>query len=331
MANASSTFRSILVPLDGSPFAEQALPLAARIAERTGGKLRLALVHELPSAPVDLLAARMYAAMELGTRRAERAYLRRIQARLREGGTRLSSAVTMTGKPGPTLSQYVHELGMDLVVMATHGRGGVRRAWLGSVADHLIRALNVPVLLVRPHEGERAVKPSVEPTEILVPLDGSPLAEEAIPIAVLLARGLGLEISLLQVVVPVLLSSDPILANPYDEDLTAGVRDQAQDYVRDLAERLRSQGVRASGTAAIGWYPTDTILSLARPERVAMVVIATHGRGGVRRLALGSVADKVVRGAEVPVLVYRPEARSKTKKAEGRKASRGRARAKTGR
>ena len=92
----------------------------------------------------------------LATRKAERAYLRRIQAKLREGGIRLSSAVTLTGDPGPALAQYAGEMAIDLVVMATHGRGGIRRAWLGSVADHLIRHLEVPVLLVRPTEGAAA-------------------------------------------------------------------------------------------------------------------------------------------------------------------------------
>ena len=98
-------------------------------------------------------------------------------------------------------------------------------------------------------------------------------------------------------------------------------RSQAQDYLDGIIERLQVQGLRASGVAVIGWSATESILDLAHPERVAMVVIATHGRGGLRRLALGSVADKVVRGADVPVLVYRPS---------GRRAQKGRSAPKTG-
>lgn len=333
MPNLSRNWRSILVPLDGSPFAEHALPLATRIAERTGGKLRLVLVHELAPMPIDPFATKVYAGMELAARRSERAYLRRIQARLRERGTRLSSAVTLTGAPGPALSQYVQELGVDLVVMATHGRGGVRRAWLGSVADQLIRTLHVPVLLVRPSEGEQNAQRSPAANQILVPLDGSALAEEAIPAAVVLARALKLEISLVRVVPPVLLSSDSMLPFPstYDEELSATCREQAQDYARDLAERLRDQGLRATGTATLGWYAADAILGLAGPEHVAMVVIATRGRGGLRRLALGSVADKIVRGAEVPVLVYRPGERRAKKRPAARGTSRGRAGVNAGR
>jgi nucleotide-binding universal stress UspA family protein len=120
---------------------------------------------------------------------------------------------------------------------------------------------------------------------------------------------------LLQVVRPVLPSPDLTLPVPsaYDEELTAMCRTQAQDYLDDVVERMRAQGLRATGVAVVGWNTVDSILDVARPERVALVVLATHGRGGLRRFALGSVADKLVRGADVPVLVYRPAGRGKTK------------------
>ena len=321
MVRDPSPFRSILVPLDGSPLAEQAVPLAASIAQRGGGKLRLILVHELPPAPVDPVAAKLFISIELASRKSERGYLRGIQARLREGGTRLSSAVTLTGKAGPELAQYVRELGIDLVVMATHGRGGIRRAWLGSVADHLIRTLEVPVLLVRPREGEPGPDRLPGMGQILVPLDGSPLAEQALDAAAALAHIWDAEVTLLQVVRPVLLSVDPALPLPsaYDEELTASCRQQAQDYLDDIVEQMHGQGLRATGVAVVGWNAADTILDVARPERVAVVALATHGRGGLRRLVLGSVADKLVRGADVPVLVYHPTGRRKTKRQSARR------------
>ena len=189
----ASSFQTILVPLDGSPLAEQALPLARRIAEPAGSKLRLALVHQIPTAPLDPGAARRFTSVELSTRKSERAYLRSLQAKLRQEGVRLASAVTLSGSVGPALAQYVQELGIDLVVMATHGRGGVRRAWLGSVADRLIRQLQVPVLLVRPAEDGFATTSGSAPNQILVPLDGSPLAEEVLGPAADLARLWGSE------------------------------------------------------------------------------------------------------------------------------------------
>jgi nucleotide-binding universal stress UspA family protein len=318
MAESSPSFRSILVPLDGSQLAEQALPLAVRIAQAAGSKLRLVLVHRLPPAPLDPASAKLFTSIDLATRKSERAYLRRVQARLREEGVRLSSAVTLTGPVGPALDTYVRELGMDLVVMATHGRGGIRRAWLGSVADHLIRHLEVPVLLVRPEDGRPAEPGKAD--RILVPLDGSPLAEEALEAAVRLARAWDAEVCLLQIVAPVLLSVDPALPIPsaYEEELTGMSRQQAQAYLDRTAGRLREQGLRASGTAVIGWNAADAILDTARPDQVAMAVLATHGRGGVRRLTLGSVADKLVRGAMVPVLVYRPAGRGRKRPSAAR-------------
>jgi nucleotide-binding universal stress UspA family protein len=328
MPRDHSPFRSILVPLDGSPLAEQALPLASHIARRAGSKLRLVLAHQLPPAPLDPLAAKLFTSIELATRKSERAYLRGIQAKLREGGIRLSSAVTLTGKAGSELEQYVRELGIDLVVMATHGRGGIRRAWLGSVADHLIRTLEVPVLLVRPQEGKPALD-RLGVGQILVPLDGSPLAEEVLDAAMALARIWDAEVTLLQVVQPVLPSADPALPRPsvYDEGLTASCRQQAEDYLDDLVEQIHGQGLRATGVAIVAWNPADAILDVARPERVAVVALATHGRGGLRRLILGSVADKLVRGAEVPVLVYHPTGRRRAKRqAANRGAAPGRVR-----
>ena len=306
MSQASS-FRTILVPLDGSPLAEQALPLARRIAERAGSKLRLVLVHQIPTAPLDPGAARLFTGMEMATRKWERSYLRSLQTKLRQEGVRLASAVTLSGPVGPALARYVQELGIDLVVMATHGRGGVRRAWLGSVADHLVRQLQVPLLLVRPAEGAATASVATA-TQILVPLDGSPLAEGVLGPATDLAHLWGAELTLLRVVHPVVFYGDELLGwpAPYDKELTAHLRSQAEDYVRDIAERLRRDGLRASGVAVVGWGAADAILTTAGPEQVAAIAIATHGRGGVQRLALGSVADKLIRAAEVPVLVYRP-------------------------
>jgi len=308
MSNTSPLFRTTLVPLDGSPLAEEALPLALRIAQRSGGKIRLALVHEPPAIPYDAPNARLVTSAEQAVEQAEREYLRKLEARLRGGGTDVSTVGPLVGEIGPVLAEQVLELGIDLVVMATHGRGGVQRAWLGSVADYLIRHVDVPVLLVRPGEGIAPASVASAASEILVPVDGSPLAEEALEPAAELARLWNLKLNLVRVLHPVMMVTEPALPVPstYDEELTAACRSQAQDYVDDLVDALRADGHRASGTAVIGWNPIGTILELARSERVAIIALATHGRGGLRRLALGSVADKLVRASTMPVLVYRP-------------------------
>lgn len=319
MTSNPRQFRSILVPLDGSALAEQALPIAVAIAERARSKIKLVLVHP----PLLLMEpGPAYTKLELAMQKADREYLRSLVGRLRERLGRALSSAVLEGPVAPTLARYVRELGTDLLVMTTHGRGGLQRAWLGSVADQLIRTSEVPILIIRPREG---VGPEsfMGLTEVLVPLDGSPLAEAVLEPAAALARLWDSEISLVQVVRPVVLTSDPPLPFPigYSDQVTAIRRESAQDYIRDVAERLRESGVKASGVAVIGGGTADTLLDLARPERVSLLAVATHGRGGLRRLVLGSVADKLVRAAEVPVLVVRPTGRRSGRTSEAGRVS----------
>jgi nucleotide-binding universal stress UspA family protein len=305
--SSPGSFQSILVPLDGSPLAEQAIPVALAIAERAGSKVRLVLVHQELSPLLLMESAKVYATNLLAIQASESDYLEALTGRLRKRLGRALSSAVIEGPVASTLAEYIRDIGADLVVMTTHGRGGIRRAWLGSVTDQLIRTLQVPVLAVRAREGA-AVTERVSVPEILVPLDGSPLAEAVLEPAAALARLWGAKVSLVQIVQPVLPATDPALPFPsgYDEQLTAIRRDLAQDYLRDMAEGLREQGIEATGVAVLGGATADTLLDLARSERVGLVALATHGRGGVRRLALGSVADKLVRAADMPVLVVRP-------------------------
>jgi nucleotide-binding universal stress UspA family protein len=315
-------FRSIIVPLDGSQPAEQALPLAVAIAERARSKLKLVLVHHHPAIPLEPGAG--YTKIELAIQKADREYLRSVAARLRPRLGRALSSAVLQGPVAPTIASYIRELGTDLVVMTTHGRGGIRRAWLGSVADQLIRTSDAPILIIRPGDGAAAQR-SVALADILIPLDGSPIAEAVLEPAAALARLWDAEISLVQVVRPIVLTSDPPLPFPtgYSDQVTAMRRESAQDYIRDVADRLRESGVKASGVAVIGGGIADTLLDLAQAERVSLMAVATHGRGGVRRVVLGSVADKLVRGAEVPLLVVRPTGRRASRAPKERHVSLG--------
>jgi nucleotide-binding universal stress UspA family protein len=300
---------SVLVPLDGSTFAEQALPWAIAIARKARARLRLALVHQVPQPPpLDEASIRLHTQVELVLRKSQREYLRRVAARIKgEQAIQVATAM-LEGRPAPALRDYVRELGVDLVVVTTHGRGGIERAWLGSVADQLVRGLEIPLLLIRPKEGAAAA-PRVE--EILVPLDGSRRAEAALPAALSMAALLGSRLSLVQAVQPIMLGTDLPTSFPggYDEELTAIRRREAQDYLDGIAEQLTGLGVPASAAAVLGGTAFDTIQAATRAPATGMVALATHGRGGLRRLVLGSVADKVVRAGELPVLVTRPRGR----------------------
>ena len=141
----------------------------------------------------------------------------------------------------------------------------------------------------------------------MVPLDGSPLAEQALDPGVALARAGQAELHLIRVVGPII-SADPgyPVSAVYDQELTTMARDSAQAYLDKVIQRLAGQGIQASGRALIGGNAAETILDAAHTGRATLLAIATHGRGGLRRVMLGSVADKLVRGADVPVLVLRP-------------------------
>jgi nucleotide-binding universal stress UspA family protein len=323
VARKPSSLRTILLPLDGSQFAERALPLATAVARRSGGNLRLALVHRLPAPPATRDAVRVYAAMENAVRKAEHAYLRGIATRAAETLGRPVRSVLLEGPIARALQDYGHEIGADLVVMTTHGRGPVQRAWLGSVADRLLRSLEVPLLLVPPPSPGRETtegEPTIE--RVLVPLDGSPRAEAALAPAVAVARLFNAELQLVQVVAPVVVVTEPpSLPTGLDQELTAIRKGAAQDYLDDLAGRLRTEGVPASAMAVLGGGAAVTLLELTRPGQIDLVAIATHGRSGVRRLVLGSVADKLVRAAESPVLVCRPPSTARGKRGGAKKSA----------
>src|SRR5690242_15353543 len=210
--------RSILVPVDGSALAEQAIPYAIAIAKRAGAHLRIALVHhEIPEVAV-FASPKTYTMARLEMQRSEDAYLQALTDRVRQQLGNMVSSVALNGPVSPTLAEYVHDSEVDLVVMTSHGRGGVERLRLGSVADQLIRTLSVPTLVLR--SGTAMPAPSF--ARILVPLDGSALAEAALGPAATMAQLYDGSLTLVRIVQPVFLCTDPALPLPstYDEELT---------------------------------------------------------------------------------------------------------------
>jgi nucleotide-binding universal stress UspA family protein len=206
----------------------------------------------------------------------------------------------LSGPPVRTLHEWILKEGVDQVVMTTHGRGGLERLWLGSVADGLVRHVPAPVLLWRP--GREAVDLTERPSfqRILVPLDGSELAEAIVFWARELARLFAVPVSLVAVF-PV---PDAPGAEPVGEMEVENRLKELEAYLDAAAGRAREGGIQVDTAVRAGASVADEILSHRKRIGADLVALSTHGRGGITRLLLGSVADKVIRGSEGHVLVH---------------------------
>src|SRR5262249_9647998 len=197
---------SILVPLDGSTFGEHALPLAASLARRANAVLHLVHVHQaIPPATVAGVA--IMDTLDLHLRQDEQAYLADVGRRLGEVNPIRVETALLEGEVEPAIRAQAARVEADLVVMSTHGRGALGRFWLGGVADDLIRDLPRPVLVVRPHEGKPDLHREPDFGNILLPLDGTPLAEQIIGPAVRLGKLYDSSFTLVRVVKPALRAS----------------------------------------------------------------------------------------------------------------------------
>lgn len=287
--------RSVMVPLDGSALAGHALEPAAALAAHHGARLLLVTVHESIT-PTE--------ALDRADRDALEAYLEELLARTAERWRVPAEAVLLDadGRVAERLAEFAQSRDVGLIVMTTHGRGAAGRAWFGSVADHLIRAADSPILLIRPH----AIESRAGFRRILVPLDGSAAAELALADLHIVDFAPS-EILVLRVVVPVIAfvpnpeGSGPLLAGGVLEDQ----RRDAERYAAAVAARLATQGSRARGMAVIDTSPAAAILEAAEEHQSDLIVMAARHRGGTDRFLLGSVMDKLVRQSEVPVLIRR--------------------------
>jgi nucleotide-binding universal stress UspA family protein len=296
--------RTILVPLDGSVFSEQALPVALRIAARTDARIELLHAYEHPLTSVYGGRASVRDPRTEAERRAlHEAYLPALAERLRSS---TPTQVDFRMPEGQTVRRIVEaadQPDVDLVVMTTHGRTGLSRMWLGSVADAVVRGSSKPVLLVRPPTSAHAA-PVAEFARVLVPLDGSLVAEEALNEAVAIA-GIDAEYQVLQVVPPF----EPPAVSELGIAAAVGRpdgEDRASTYLDYVTADAASRGIRASHRVVSGRQIARAILTAAAEWGSDLVAMTTHGRKGVGRILLGSVAEKVVHSAHIPVLVVRP-------------------------
>jgi nucleotide-binding universal stress UspA family protein len=287
-------FRRILVPLDGSPLAERAVPFAQAIAAAGNAQLLLLRVVSAREDHPDDDA--------IGGQPAEPTEAARY---LRDLAQRLSPAAEWEVEEGEAADVILGAIArreIDLVAMSTHGRSGIGRWIYGSVADAVLRHAPVPVLLASATT-QMARWRSDRPLRVIVPLDYSALSEAILEPACALADTLKAELILLSVA-PLLVTPDPTGGAylMYDPE-----RDRAERraYIEGIAAGLREPGRAVAVRDAFGLVDA-TILDVARAEGADLIALATHGSGGVARLLMGSVATSVVQRASVPLLIERP-------------------------
>ena len=286
--------RRILVPLDGSFFAESALSPAINLARKTEGELRLLCVVE----PLPETVSRF----SESDRRWCEEYLADATARVRKNWTGALSTELREGRAGQEVVAEADEWSADVIVLATHGRGGLTRAWMGSVADYCLRTASQPLMAIRPPEhGSDGTEGPLANSQVVVPLDGSPLAEAALPYGASLASQLGVPLTLLTAV-----PSPRVADLSYVPD-TIDASNQANRYLDGHLSRLRDDELEVNKSVVTDRGAAHAILSQAEGD---LVVMCTHGRTGFDRVLFGSVADKVIRGATGAVLAIPPDGKT---------------------
>lgn len=299
--------KDILVPLDGSPLGERALTLGIALASRTGGALHLVHVRS-PRHPIYVEGLPVLDEEGRETHRLhEEAYLEALASRITdEDGLPVRTAI-VEGNPATALAGYASEEAVGLLVMTTHGYGGLTRAWLGSVADTLVRCSPVPLLLLRATEEEASSAERWSPERLLVLLDGSALAEQILNPVEYLARLMGAQCILLAVAQPPIPLSSISPYGGYIREMSGEAPDRAaREYLERIAMRLDAAGISTTTRVIVSEQVAPRILDAVGELNADMIAMTTRGHSGLRRLLLGSVADKVLRGADVPLLLCTP-------------------------
>lgn len=296
------------MPLDGSELAERALPLALALCRKTGAAPVLVTVVQAPSSPtrrkplVTVVAGRSpetsaerpeagqaHPGVETPARREAEKYLERVQAITRVTEERVTSQIA-EGDPASEIIRLARGIKADVIVMATRGRSGLVRGLLGSVTDRVTLGSPVPVLIVRAENAPDTVEEAGGIATVVLPLDGSELAETALPHAAAVAEGFGARVVLLTVLAPGSSEHESEAASEYLDRVAVMLRPR----VREVLPRVVSGDPRAE------------IVAAAHAERQPVVVMTTRGASGLSRWVLGSVADGVARTASVPTMVVPP-------------------------
>jgi nucleotide-binding universal stress UspA family protein len=307
----------IMVALDGSAFANAALPVAIGLARTLGASLELVTVHEAMPGLHNLSGSSTHEHALDRDRVAElhAAALQALEsARQHIVGLPDAPAVStavLAGVPAERLLEHADASGAQLLIVTTHGVGGLSRQWMGSVTDALVRHATLPIVTVRPPErDDGGTGPDTGAfyawslRKMLVTLDGTRASESVLDCLQTLFADRA-EYLLMRAAAPL---HPAVRALATGREYTQDLIDQqalAESYVAGVQSRLQQAGLRATSCTRVDLAPARAIVDCADENAVDMIAIATHGRGPIGRFMLGSVADKVVRTASIPVLLVR--------------------------
>ena len=313
-------YHRMLVPLDGSELSEVVFPYARELAGRLSLDVILLHVHNPDEAgTIPMHQAYIEHKAELVKRESQ-------EVQDRVGGKPSSRAIKVWGElaagyPAEAILRFATEKDIDLILMATHGRSGIKRWVMGSVADKVLRASRVPVWLVRAGVPEGIVYDKWPKRTILVPLDGSELAEAVLPHVETLAKQRGaelVEVVLLQVCEPegalgyyppsarFETSTGAVHVMPRDFARAAAAKQKmaAKQYLTGVEKRLKDAGLKVRSEVRVG-DPADEIIAYTSSSPFNLIVMATHARSGFSRWAYGSVTSKVLQGVSSPMFLVR--------------------------
>ena len=290
-------YEKILVPLDGSKSAEVVLPYAEEIAGRLGSEIVLIYVNDPIAAPYDRMFEFYLQTVGDATKRAAERYIKKPG----EKEIKVKSEI-LVGHPAQEIVDYSDKIDAGLIVMASHGRSGLTRWALGSMADKVLRITNRPVALIRVKGARPDVREKGMLNKILVPLDGSKAGESVIPYVEELASKLGAEVTVLQV-----LSPDRFIETIEQLERLESFRVSSKEYLEKVTTQLKQKGIAAKAEFKEVEMGTveEEIIKLADESATDVVAMSSHGLSGVGRWSFGSVADRVLYEGNTPIMLVR--------------------------
>lgn len=280
-------YTRILVPLDGSKLSEQAVPFAATLASALGSSIELIRIFGSASPGMADPGRGLYVhQLDAGFREQALDYLNQVGQSLGDLALKVSCTAD-GGDPASWIINEAEKVPGTLIIMSTHGRSGITRWVLGSVTDKVFRAAVTPLVIIRARNDRSLSTEMGLINRVVVPLDGSFLAEQSLPHVVALAKGLRLTTVLLRI------------GNHHEQA-------RCRRYLSKVGAKLRRQGLTSVEELVLEGRPAETIIDTAQETPSSLVAMTTHGRSGMRRWVLGSVTDRVARHSGGPILVIRP-------------------------